>query len=342
MVFLNKKQFSGLMHVLVTGGTGFIGSHLIDNLLTQGYTIRVLRRPTSKPHHIKEKNIQFIFGDLLDKKSLTHACRHIDVVFHVAAIPRDWGPKKTFFEVNLHGTQNLLDACVQNKVPRFVFMSSAAVYGFPKTDAPIKEDFRKTPTAKYGQSKLAAEHLLETYKEKYRITVSAVRSPLVLGPRDFLITPFLIQTLQHKRMFYIGTGEQRLSVSDGRDVATCLRLCGESPLANGQVYNVKSFDTTPQQLLETLAKKLHISPPEKHLAYSHAYLLATILEGIWVLRRKPNPPLTRQKVKILSHTRLLDITKAERELHYKSKYTIDTTLNDLIAWYQEHQQLPNH
>jgi nucleoside-diphosphate-sugar epimerase len=341
MVFLNIKQFSGIMQVLVTGGTGFIGSHLIDDLLTQGHTIRVLRRSTSMPYHKEGKNIQFVIGDLRDKESLAHACHHIDIVFHVAAIPRDWGPKKTFFEVNLHGTKNLLDACVKNNVTRFVFMSSAAVYGFPKTDEPIKEDYQKAPTAKYGESKLDAEHLLESYKKKYGIVVSAVRSPLVIGPRDFLITPFLIQTLRQKRMFYIGTGEQRLSVSDGRDVATCLRLCGESDSANGQVYNVKSFDTTPKQLLEALAEKLHVPFPEKHISYSYAYVLASIIEGIWVLRRKPNPPFTRHKVKILSHTRLLDITKAERDLNYKSKYTMDTTLNDLIAWYRKQPQLPD-
>lgn len=322
------------MSVLVTGGTGFIGSHLVDELLGQGYNIRVLRRDTSSITGLENKKLSFVIGDLNDKESLTRACRQIDVVFHVAALPRDWGPKRTFFEVNIEGTRNLLDACLTNKVPRFVFMSSAAVYGFPKTQQQITEAYQKNPTAKYGESKLCAEELLWEYGKKYNIAVSAVRSPLVLGPRDRLVTPFLMNALQQKKLFFIGDGNQKISFSDGRDVAHCLRLAGESKNATGQAYNVKSFDSTPKQLMETLAEKIHAPRPYKHRSYLHAYLLAGIIEGSWVLLRKQNPPFTRHKVKVLGHARLLDITKAEKDLGYRPRYTLVSTIDDLVVWYQ--------
>lgn len=327
------------MQALVTGGTGFIGSHLTDELIEQGYEVRVLRRTTSSTKALKGKKASFALGDLTDPISLIHACEHVDVVFHVAALPRDWGPKKTFFDINLDGTKNLLNACIKNKVSRFIFMSSAAAYGFPKTAIPITEEYPKKPTAKYGESKLIAEQLIWAYGKKFDMTVSAIRSPLVIGPRDSLIAPFLIQALKEGRLFYIGNGQQQISISDGRDVAFCLRLSCETDKAAGQVYNVKSFDSTPKQLIETLAEKIHVPAPKTHRSYLRAYLLASLIEGLWVIRRKQNPPFTRHKVKVLGHARQLDITKAEQELHYKPRYTMTSTIDDLVEWYQQRAEV---
>ena len=321
------------MRALVTGGTGFIGSHLVDELLEQGYDVRVLRRNTSNITLLENNKLSFVVGDLADTESLERACQQVDVVFHLAALPRDWGPKKTFFEVNFDGTQHLLDACVHSKVSHFVFMSSAAVYGFPKTQQPLTEEYQKNPTAKYGESKLSAEALLWGYEMNHNITVTAIRSPVVTGPRDRLIALFLIKALEQGRLFYIGDGNQKISVSDGRDVAHCLRLAGESMKANGQAYNVKSFDSTPRQLIEALAERLRFPVPKKQRSYSWAYFLGSIVEGIWMLRGKENPPFTRHKVKVMGTSRTIDITKATLELNYIPRYTFETTINDTISWY---------
>jgi nucleoside-diphosphate-sugar epimerase len=321
------------MRALVTGGTGFIGSHLVDELLQQGYEVRVLRRPTSSTTYLEGKNLTYAVGDLSDTTSLMKACENIDVVFHVAALPRDWGTRKEFLEVNLYGTKNLLDACVKTKAPRFVFMSSASVYGFPNTTQPIDEDFPKKPNTKYGESKYRAELLLWEYGVNHDLMVSAIRSPVVTGPRDSLIAPFLITALRQKRLFYIGSGDQRISVSDGRDVASCLRLAGEAATANGQAYNVKSFDCTPKIVIESLAKILQVPTPTKHRSYLGTSLLAELVEGIWALRGKTNPPLTRQKVKVLGRNRLIDTQKAQQQLGFAPRFNYETTIKDTVAWY---------
>ena len=322
------------MLALVTGGTGFIGSHLVDELLDHGYDVRVLRRTTSNTLFLEGEPVSFAVGDLTDQESLMRACQQVDVVFHVAALPRDWGPRKTFFEVNVDGTRNLLEACVTNKVPRFVFMSSAAVYGFPKTSQPIGENFPKHPTLKYGESKLAAEEMLWGYGMNHDIVVSAVRSPVVLGPRDHLISLFIIHALQQKRLFYIGDGNQLISLSDGRDVARCLLLAGESNTSDNQAYNVKSFDSTPRQLMESFAERLSLSVPETHRSYLGAYVLASLVEGFWMLRGKENPPFTRHKVRVIGTSRRIDITKATEELTFVPHYTSSATIADTISWYR--------
>jgi nucleoside-diphosphate-sugar epimerase len=326
------------MRALVTGGTGFIGSHLVDELLEEGYDVRVLRRTTSDITFLKGKKVTFVIGDLTDKDSLLQACQQVDVVYHLAALPRDWGSKSTFMEVNFDGTKHLLDACVATKVPRFVFMSSAAVYGFPRSTQPLAEDYEKNPTPKYGESKLSAEGLLWGYGITHNIMVTAVRSPLVTGPRDHLIALFLINALQQRRLFYIGDGNQKISMSDARDVAHCLRLAGENKKADGQVYNVKSFESTPRQLIEALADRLHLPAPKTHRSYLSAYVVASLIEGIWMLQGKDNPPFTRHKVNVMSSPRQLDITKAQQELHYAPRYTFATTIEDVVSWYMTHTQ----
>ncbi len=322
------------MLALVTGGTGFIGSHLVDELLDHGYRVRVLRRAMSNIKFLEGKPVSFVVGDLTDRESLVRACQQVDVVYHCAALPRDWGPRKVFFEVNVDGTRNLLDACVATKVPRFIFVSSAAVYGFPKTQHPIDENFPKHPTLKYGESKLAAEGVLWSYGMNRNIGVSAVRSPVVLGPRDHLISLFLIRGLQQKRLFFIGDGNQQVSLSDGRDVARCLRLAGESNNSDNQVYNVKSFDSTPRQLIGSVAEQLQLPIPEAHRSYLRAYILAGLVELSWMLRGKENPPFTRHKVRVMGTPRQIDIAKAAQELKYTPQYTCSTTIADTVSWYR--------
>jgi len=321
------------MLALVTGGTGFIGSHLVDELIDKDYNVRVLKREASKDIFLKGKKVTFSLGDLRNPKSLEKACLGVDVIFHIAAIPKDWGPKKDFFEVNLKGTKNLLDACVENKVPKFVYMSSAAVYGFPKTKQPITEDYPKKPTAKYGLTKFHAEQLLWKYGAENNMFVSALRSPLVTGPRDSMIAPFLIKVIKSGRFFYIGEGNQQISISDGRDIAYCLRLICETKQANDQAYNVKSFDCTPKELIEKLSEKLGVSSPKKHRSYLQAYLLAFFIEGLWTLFMRENPPITKHKVKVLGNTRILDIKKAQRELNYKPQYNYISTIEDIVSYY---------
>lgn len=329
--------FHERMKALITGGTGFIGSHLADMLLEDGYSVSILKRQTSNIKINEQPNLQYIIGDLLDKKSLIKACDSVDSVFHVAAIPRDWETKKNFYAVNFDGTKNLLDACVENKIKCFVYMSSAAVYGFPKTNKPIPEDYPLHPIGHYGKTKYLAEQLLWRYGHDHDMVVTSVRSPMVIGPRDTMIVPFILSALKQNKFFFIGDGQQQISMSDGRDVAHCLKLAGETNTTTGKAYNVTSYDCTPQQLIQTIVQEFDVSFPTKHHSYHTSYLLACILEaGAFIFRN--NPPLTRYKVRILGNTRLIDSTKAKQQLNYMPEFTYQTTVHDMIQWFLAHQK----
>ena len=323
------------MKALVTGATGFIGSHLVDTLLEEGYHVRILTRPQSTTN-LTGTHLETQEGDLLDPHSLHKACTDIDLIFHLAADPRDWGNKHTIIQTNLTGTQNLLDASLHKKVTHVIYMSSAAVYGFPHTTTPLTEDTPLHPTPAYGESKLQAEQLLWKYGIDHHIHVTAIRSPLATGPRDRLAAPALLPAIKNRRLFTIGDGHQTISISDGRDVAVCLFQASETHKSNGQAYNVKSFDSTIRTLIDTAAAILHTTPPTAHHSYATAYTLAYLAELIAQINHK-RPPLTRHVVKVLGHTRILDISKAERDLGYRPRYGLQHTIADTVTWLEANQ-----
>ena len=324
------------MKALVTGSTGFIGSHLVDELLNSGYRVKALIRKTSNTKYLENKPVETTIGDITDPKSLVKATKDTDVVFHVAAIASEWGPMKKFMDINTNGTKNIVQACVENKIRRIIHMSSCAVYGFPKTNEPIAENYKKNPPGKYGRTKYEAEKILWEQAKEKNIEVSAVRSPMIIGERDEMISIFIINALKSQKFRFIGDGNQKISISNGKDVAYLLRLTAEKQKAIGQAYNVKSFESTPKKLINAMCEKLEIKPPEENVSYTTAYMLATLLEAIYALRKKPNPPaLTKYKVIVMGNTRIIDTTKAEKDLGYKPKYSFQKTIDEIYNWYRE-------
>ena len=160
--------------VLVTGGAGFIGSHLVDRLLKEDFDVVVLDNLSSGhirniKHHIGKGGFQFIKGDIRNRELVNKLVREIDVIFHLAAIvsvPQSVRNPILVNEVNVSGTLNLLEAARKSKVKRFIFASSCAVYGNPQS-LPIKEESPLRPISPYGSSKLAAETYVQVFHKVY-------------------------------------------------------------------------------------------------------------------------------------------------------------------------------
>jgi len=313
------------MKALVTGGTGFVGSHLVDELLENGYEVRVLTR---KDYY--EKGMEVVKGDITSKK-LDEFLRGIDIVFHIAALSSEWEKKKNFMEVNVEGTRNVANACIKNGI-KIVYMSTAGVYGFRDFKHPIKEDEKISLHNAYSLSKFMGEKIL---LENEDVEAVAVRSPLIIGPRDRHALPALIEGIKKKKLAYIRNKENVTSLSHPRDVALCLRLAGEKGKG---VYNVKSFDCSFKNLFETFAKYLGVDAPSKTIPYAIAYVGAVFLEGIYrAAMAKKAPPLTRFKIRLLGTERIIDCGKAERELGFKARYDMEETVKESVEWYMKYK-----
>ncbi len=314
------------MKTLVTGGTGFVGSHVVEELLEHGYEVRILTRKKD----YSKKNIEVIMGDITDEKSINTWLKGIDIVFHVAALSSEWERKRNFMKVNVEGTQNVVNACMRNGVKRIVYMSTAGIYGFPNVSYPLREEEKIRLHNAYALSKFLGEKIVVGCEE---IQSCAVRSPLIIGARDTHVVPVLAEMIKKGKARYIRSKENVFSISHPRDVATCLRLAGEKG-GKGTVYNVKSFDCSIEELFEKFAEYLGAEAPHKTTPYYIAYLGAFLLEKIYAATRsKKAPPLTRFKVRLIGTKRIISSEKAKEELGFRAKYAMEETVKESVEWY---------
>ena len=305
------------MNILITGGTGFIGAQLVKELKKENHQLTLLTRQKKTS---TDDAITYKTADLSNPSSLSSAFTDIDVVYHNAAYAADYGQKQMIYSVNVTGTKIIADLCKKHHVKHLIFTSSAGVYGFPNNSTPLVETSEKHPLNPYQQSKLDAEHFLQSISD---IKVSIIRPPLVLGSGG-LASEIMIQRILNNTMVYIGSGENIVPFAHVHDVAQILRLALEKD-STGSVFNVVSFHNTIQELMSLLCTHLNKPKPTKHVSYSLAYLSAIFSE-----RFSKNPSLTRFRVKTMGTTRFISADKAKEQLGYKPKYSLETTVSDMV------------
>lgn len=316
------------MHVLVTGGSGFIGGYLIDELQEHDHDIRVIsRHPETWPRD--NGGVDVCYGDVTKPGTLHEAMHGIDLVFHNAALAADYGPEEPFQRVNVAGTKNVLDACRSARVQRIVYTSSAGVYGFPDSTVPITEDSPKRPMNAYQRSKWQAERLVLRQRD---IEGVAVRPPLVLGA-GAPAAALLLSRLEERKLPFFGSGDNLITLVHPRDVARCLYLAAVQG-SNSEVYNVVSFACPVKQLFSAVAERLDVQPPQRHLPYMPAYAAAFVAE--WMARlRGGEPTLTRFRVMQFGTSRDICCDKAQRELGFAPVWDLPELVEDMVSWYRE-------
>lgn len=251
------------MSVLVTGGAGFIGSHLVDHLLEEGLSVRVVDNLSTGTlanleHHRKNRKLEFIKTDLKDNGICSRLVKDIEIVFHFAANPEvklSTLAPRIHFEENVLATVNLLEAIRQNsQVEKFIFASSSAVYG-ESGDEPVKEDQPLKPVSVYGASKVACEAFIRSYSGLYSIKSAGLRYANIIGPRAHfgVIYDIVRRLMQNPRELKIlGDGGQVRSYLHVQDavkatVIVCKELGNEykafnvantSPLSVRELANI--------------------------------------------------------------------------------------------------------
>lgn len=159
---------------LVTGGSDFLGSHLVETLVARGEKVRVLIRPTSKVAHLESLKVELIYGDLNNLSSLRKAIQNIERVYHCAALAADWGTWERFRSTNVTGVHNLLEAALKTGVKKFIHVSTSDVYGHPDYPADETTPYRLRDWP-YGDTKIEGERLVWTYYKKHNLPITIVR-----------------------------------------------------------------------------------------------------------------------------------------------------------------------
>ncbi len=244
------------MNVFVTGGTGFVGAHLVRVLQARGDHVTCLVRRPELAERLGWRDVRLVRGDLDDASALRDGCDGAEVVFHVAGrvVARN---AIEFMATNRDGTANVLEAAQEHGVSRFVLVSSLAAAGPTTAGHPIDETRPPAPVTDYGRSKLAAEVLVRAMPFPWTI----VRPPVVYGEWD-RGTLKIFQLARGPVAPVFGDGSQELSVIHAGDLARALVVAGTSPAAQGRVYfATHSATTTSRDLMRACARALGASPP---------------------------------------------------------------------------------
>ena len=247
------------MRAFVTGGTGFIGSHLVERLLEAGHEVRALVRESSDVSHLSQLDVEVARGDLRDGAALRPLLRGVEVIHHNAALVGDWGRWRDFSEVALAGTEHLLAAAVSNNVSRIVHMSSASVYGLRRIRGKtVSEELPPAPRPwrwdYYGRAKAGAERIVRQHQSDGHIGATILRPTIVYGPRDRTVLPRLAALLRNGQLRIVGSGENRLHVVYVRDVAEAAFRAGNESMAVGETYHVEGKrDITQRGFMEAIA-----------------------------------------------------------------------------------------
>ncbi len=225
------------MRVLLTGGSGFLGSFVAEQLAAEGHVVRALVRPRSERKILERlPKVEFAPGAIEEPASLTAAMRDLDAVVHVAGIVKARKPAE-FFAVNAQGTKNLLEAAAEQGVGRFVYVSSLAAVGPSADGMPVSDDAEPRPVTHYGRSKLEAERAVLAAKDKLHVTV--VRPPLIYGPRDRETLAFFT-SIRNGVLPMTGDGRNTLSVVYVEDCAAAIvRAVSGNGVTSGRTYFVE-------------------------------------------------------------------------------------------------------
>lgn len=324
------------MKAFVTGGTGFIGSHLVDHLIdSEEYSeVRCLIRNNEK--WLKGKEFKRVKGDLDDLSLLKKAVKGVDVVFHIAG--RVMAPSYAELEhANVDATENLLRIAQKEGVPKIVVLSSLAAVG-PSSDGPVTEDDPLTPISNYGKSKKQMEEMIhELANEESSITI--LRPPAVYGPREDQIYTFF--KMMDKRICpIIGDGERpRISMVYVGDVVNGILKAAETKAPGVSTYFITGKDIyTWEQIRGTTSKVLGKKTLPIYLKPKFVKKIAGAVEkgasffGVY-------PVLNKEKAKELILEWTCTSQKAEDEIGYKPQYSLGEGISRTIHWYQRHHWL---
>ncbi|MEO8230835.1 MAG: NAD(P)-dependent oxidoreductase [Ignavibacteriota bacterium] len=319
---------------VVTGANGFVGSHLVDNLLSKGLMVRCIVRKSSNLKWLDGKNVEIFNCGLFDKDGLRKAFKEANYIYHVAGVVKS-KTAEGYFKGNVNATQVLLDIAVENKstIKRFLSVSSQTVSGPSTKGKPVNEETECNPITTYGRSKFEAEKLVLSYSDKLPITIC--RAPAVYGERDTEIFIYF-QTFSKGITTTIAFDKKELSLIHVIDLVEGFYLAVMSEKAIGQIYFIGSEKFyTWQEINSITSKVLNKKPIIIKVPHFLVYTIASVAQFFAMFSSKP-ATLNIEKAKdITQQYWTCDTSKAMRDLGYKQKISIEDGIKRTCDWYKE-------
>jgi nucleoside-diphosphate-sugar epimerase len=327
------------MIALVTGGTGFVGSHLIEQLIAMGDEVRALVRPGRSRLSVDGPRVTAVSGDLDDAASLAAACRGVDVVYHSAALVDIVGHESEFARTTIEGTQRLVEAANSAGVKRFVYVSSCGVFHpglLARGD--VLDEATSTPEPPrwflYGRAKHRAEQVVRTHAAPNCEWV-IVRLGYLYGPGNRTMHTYLEPALQDKMMCIVGSGENEMAMVYVRDAVEALALAGHVRAAAHRVLIAGGNEhVTQRQYFDALADGFGIPRVKQRVPYWLAYASAWLGERVLKPTGVRAMMLNRSAVALSGLPQRLRCETTQRILGWQSRTRFADGMRKAFEWYR--------
>lgn len=324
------------MRAVVTGGAGFVGSHLVEALLNRGDEVICLERPGAKRGWLANREVEFEACGLDDIDTLQHHLCGADTVFHLAALTEAKTPAECY-RVNTLGTANLVQAAAAcgSSVPKLIFMSSLAAVGPDLTGRSLDQDSTPWPLSTYGRSKLHAEAVIHAYAD--RVPSVICRFPAIYGPRDRVVLK-LFRMVTHGFALTIGPWEREVSVLHAADAVDGLIGAAEADQAIGHTYCLAHpRSITWGEFVQAIGRALDCRPRQIAVPVSAARPIALVAEFLARLQNSP-AVLNRDRVREIAQQRwVCDPSRAMADFGFRPRFNLDRGVADTATWLRREQ-----
>ena len=327
------------MEILITGGNGLLGRHLVSALQDRGDSVRVLVLPDEDTSWLDERDVTVYRGDVRRPQTLTAPVSGVEAVVHLAGMMGVWRPIADYHAVNVTGTENVCRAALV-EAARVVHVSSWTVYGMARGE-PVHEEFPLKPFREpYAVTKAAGDLAVQRMIAQDRLAAVIVRPGTFFGPGDGLHFGRMADRLRAGRGVIIGSGDNALPFVYVTDVVQGLLLALDHESAVGGAYNIANDRPLSQkQFLHAIASAIGARPPRLHVPYHALYAAGYGAEVLATLTRSPRQPIvTRLGVKLFGTDNRHAIDKARRELGFTPQVGLDEGVRLAAGWYRGQNQ----
>ncbi|MDP3276278.1 MAG: NAD(P)-dependent oxidoreductase [Deltaproteobacteria bacterium] len=327
------------MKVLVTGASGFLGSHVAEKLVARGDSVRCLVRRSSKIELLEKLGVELAYGAIDQADSLPNAVRDVDAIVHCAGLVKARNAEE-FDAVNHEGSRALAQAAIEHNpgIKRFVLVSSAAVMGPCDPGQPHTQDTPPGPITEYGRSKLRGEEAVRNLRDRLPITV--LRPPAIYGPRDSEMFAFF-QMVSYGVAFKMGGGFDQMAIVYGEDCADACIAAIDAEVQSGNVYFVddghaRSFD----QMADDIARSLQVETWGRPVVPLAVLRLAAKASDAYAKAANKAMMFTSDKVNELAIKHFIfDTSATRRDLGWEPKHLFAEGTKITARWYRENNWL---
>ncbi|GBD91318.1 3 beta-hydroxysteroid dehydrogenase/Delta 5--_4-isomerase [bacterium BMS3Abin04] len=323
---------------VVTGATGFVGSHLVDLLLKEGFTVKCIVRKTSNLRWLEGKNVEIYDSGLFNKDEIKKILKDADYLYHIAGVVKA-KKEEGYFKGNVETTRNLLEvlAEVNKDIERVIVMSSLTACGPAKKDQPCTEESAPHPITTYGRSKAAEEKLVKEFMDRLKITI--IRAPAVYGERDTEIY-LVFKTYKAGLMTFIGFDKKELSIIHVADLVKGIYLASMSDKAAGEIYFISSEKFYNWDIIgDVIGKAMGKKAIKIRLPHFLVFTVAAAAQFFAMFSSKPATFNLEKARDFVQKYWTCDVSKAVRDFGYHQEVSLEDGMKRTIEWYRREKWL---